>query len=171
MKIKKALNKKGFTIIEIIAVLVIIAILAAAGIPSMMNFIGQARSKAIAAEGRTGYVAVQAAFNEVTMSATGPIVAGDFTGNQFNTGTANGLAASTLLTSYLQPDLYASDFTYSYANDVLQWLFYQPGSGGDSSATASAYYVAFYRTSPTSPLQIETGEVSKPGPGYAICNP
>lgn len=54
------MKNKGFTLIEIIVVLVIIAILAAATIPTMLGFIDQARLKAMTAEVRAVYIAAQA---------------------------------------------------------------------------------------------------------------
>jgi type IV pilus assembly protein PilA len=60
-QMKKRVNgKKGFTLVEIIVVLVIIAILAAAGIPAMLGFINQARERANVATARMVYVAAQA---------------------------------------------------------------------------------------------------------------
>ena len=53
-------NNKGFTLVEIIVVLVILAILAAATIPSMLGFVDQAKAKAATAEARMVYVAAQA---------------------------------------------------------------------------------------------------------------
>lgn len=64
-------NKKGFTLIEIIVVLVILAILAAALIPSMIGFVNDARGKALVAEARTVFVAGQAIASELTATATG----------------------------------------------------------------------------------------------------
>ena len=52
--------RKGFTLIEIIIVLVILAIIAAASIPTMMGFINDARGKAFITEARSCYVAAQA---------------------------------------------------------------------------------------------------------------
>lgn len=52
-------NKKGFTLVEIIVVLVILAILAGAGIPTMLGFIDDAKGKALVAEARAAYVASQ----------------------------------------------------------------------------------------------------------------
>ena len=61
-------NKKGFTLIEIIVVLVIIALLAAATIPAMIGFVNEARGKAYAAEARVGLVAAQATVTELVAS-------------------------------------------------------------------------------------------------------
>ena len=63
-KMKK--NSKGFTLVEIIVVLVILAILAAFTIPSMLGFVGEARGKAMIAEAREVYVAAQATATEYT---------------------------------------------------------------------------------------------------------
>jgi len=76
-KMKKILkNKKGFTLIEIIVVLVIIALLAAATIPAMIGFVNEARGKAYASEARVGLVAAQATVTELVASGTAP---GDIT--------------------------------------------------------------------------------------------
>jgi type IV pilus assembly protein PilA len=61
-KIKK--NQEGFTLVEIIVVLVILTILAAITIPAMTGFIDEADDKANVAEARTGYVAAQAFITE-----------------------------------------------------------------------------------------------------------
>ncbi|AWW27155.1 type II secretion system protein [Acetobacterium sp. KB-1] len=61
-RIKK--NRKGFTLVEIIVVLVILAILAAFTIPTMLGFVNDARGKAMIAEARTVYVAAQSTATE-----------------------------------------------------------------------------------------------------------
>jgi type IV pilus assembly protein PilA len=58
-------NKKGFTLVEIIVVLVILAILAAAGIPTLIGFVDESRGKAYVAEARAAWVAVQAVATEI----------------------------------------------------------------------------------------------------------
>lgn len=63
-------NNKGFTLVEIIVVLVILGILAAATIPSMMGFVEQAKQKAISAEGRACFVAAQAFTTERASNAS-----------------------------------------------------------------------------------------------------
>jgi len=70
-------NKKGFTLIEIIVVLVIIAILAAATIPAMLGYVNEARGKAYASEARLGLIAAQAVVTE-QVAATGTTPGNDF---------------------------------------------------------------------------------------------
>jgi prepilin-type N-terminal cleavage/methylation domain-containing protein len=53
-------RKKGFTLVEIIVVLVIIAILMAALAPVMIGWIREARDSTIVAEARVGLVSIQA---------------------------------------------------------------------------------------------------------------
>ena len=50
---KKPLSKKGFTLVEIIVVLVILAILAAILIPSMVGYIDKANKKTAVVEARS----------------------------------------------------------------------------------------------------------------------
>ncbi|MEA4807046.1 prepilin-type N-terminal cleavage/methylation domain-containing protein [Acetobacterium wieringae] len=57
-------GKKGFTLVEIIVVLVVLAILAAFTIPTMLGFVADAKGKAYIAEAREVYVAAQAVATE-----------------------------------------------------------------------------------------------------------
>jgi type IV pilus assembly protein PilA len=61
-KMKK--NTKGFTLVEIIVVLVILAVLAAFTIPTMLGFVNESKGKAMIAEAREVYVAAQATATE-----------------------------------------------------------------------------------------------------------
>lgn len=61
---KQIRGKKGFTLVEIIVVLVILAILAAFTIPTMLGFVADAKGKAYIAEAREVYVAAQAVATE-----------------------------------------------------------------------------------------------------------
>lgn len=63
MDIWKHIREKrdGFTLIEVLAVLVIIAILAAVAIPTMSGFITDAKKKSYTLQARNVYVAAQAA--------------------------------------------------------------------------------------------------------------
>lgn len=52
-------NKKGFTLVEIIVVLLIIGILLAITIPSIMGYVGKAKDAQLEADARTGFVGAQ----------------------------------------------------------------------------------------------------------------
>jgi len=61
-------NKKGFTLMEIIVVLIIIAVLAAALIPSFVRFAQNARAASAINEASEGMTAAQAVVTEVLAS-------------------------------------------------------------------------------------------------------
>lgn len=64
MKKEKIFNK-GFTLVELIVVLVILAILAAFTIPAMLGFLEDAKSKASVTLTREIYAAAQSAATEI----------------------------------------------------------------------------------------------------------
>ncbi len=70
LKNKLKNNKKGFTLVEIIVVLVILAVLAAASIPTMLGFVEDAKGKAEIANARAAYVACQSIATEEKASGT-----------------------------------------------------------------------------------------------------
>ena len=65
MKIMQILKtRKGFTLMELIIVMVILALLAAALLPSFLNFVRDARERSLLAEARVGMVAAQVLVTE-----------------------------------------------------------------------------------------------------------
>ena len=92
-KMQALKNKKGFTLIEVIVVLIIVAVLAAVAVPSMIGFVEDARGKAFAAEARVGLVAAQAALTQRVASGT-TVAAGTYP------PVSNDLFTAPLLTSF-----------------------------------------------------------------------
>lgn len=60
MNKKKIDNNKGFTLVELIVVLVILAILAAILVPALLGYIDRARGQQIVLNARSAYTAAQA---------------------------------------------------------------------------------------------------------------
>lgn len=75
---KKLLNKKGFTLIELIVVIAILAILALILVPSITNYIGQATRAKDAANARSLYTqtTLEVATNASATDGTGIAVGG-----------------------------------------------------------------------------------------------
>lgn len=71
VRIKKRIAlSDGFTLVEIIVVLVVLAILAAFTIPTMLGFVSDARGKALIPEAREVYVAAQTVASEYSGTTT-----------------------------------------------------------------------------------------------------
>jgi prepilin-type N-terminal cleavage/methylation domain-containing protein len=64
---KRIKAKKGFTLIEIIVVLVILAILVAIALPTMFGYVEDARNRAFAQDARVGFLAAQWVVSEAAM--------------------------------------------------------------------------------------------------------
>lgn len=94
--LKKLKNnkKKGFTLVELIVVLVILAILAAMLIPALTGYINKAKEKSITAETRSAVMAAQTLVDE----KYGTIKLGDATTITYNKSTDSKEVSDTILT-------------------------------------------------------------------------
>lgn len=77
-------DKKGFTLVEILVVLAILAILIAIAVPTMIGALNDAKDKASLADARTAYIAY-----EIKKSTTNTITNADILEYMDKTGDAN----------------------------------------------------------------------------------
>jgi type IV pilus assembly protein PilA len=121
-KMKK--NSKGFTLVEIIVVLVILAVLAAFTIPTMLGFVNEARGKALIAEAREVYVAAQATATEYTANGgtvSDAVLSSTAVGAVDANGKSNATGASATMLNYLSEDLDISTTAKPSDKDSAYW--------------------------------------------------
>lgn len=124
---KRLGNKQGFTLVEIIVVLVILAILAAVFIPSLTGYIRKSQRAAVQAECRMAVIAAQTlyseslgaevtvdsikALSEVTGEISGVEIAGDGASIEHLTYTKNGISC-TYCRDYSSCDKHGAAFSF-----------------------------------------------------------
>ena len=113
--INKMKRKDGFTLVELIVVLVILAILAAFTIPAMLGYISDAREKADLAEARAAYIAAQATVDSIY----GPM----------NTTDRGALMTGDALATALEGDITAGAFVSDADTAGIQASFNKYASG------------------------------------------
>ncbi len=116
-------NRKGFTLVELIIVMVIIAILAAALIPTMMGYVNDARRTAYTATARAYYVA---ATSVVTKYSADGAVAATINAGAVTAWTVGGTANAAALTNWndLTLGLPLSITTITVTNNVVTQVVY-----------------------------------------------
>ena len=94
-------DKKGFTLVEMIVVIVIIGILLAILVPGMFKYIQKAKDKQILVNARTAYLDIQMAAQEAygANGITGGDVKAAFDGKDVYTAGANEVSVCLLYTS------------------------------------------------------------------------
>lgn len=101
---RKLRNQKGFTLIEIIAVLVILGILAAVAVPKYLDLQGEAKIKA--AQGQVAEI------KGTLSSAWGKaMLAGNGAATIANVMTQAGLTSGTTFTTGVAPDIWSQTVT------------------------------------------------------------
>lgn len=106
---KKLNNKKGFTLIELIVVIAILAILAAILIPSLTNYIQKATDSKNQANCRSLYTQYSL---DVAISTTGTATAPTLTGATITAASSGGAVTSFVCDFYVAGGKYtAPDFT------------------------------------------------------------
>lgn len=119
-KIAKKLNKKGFTLVELIVVIAILAVLAAIAIPTFNGLVKESRQKALISDARTIATSAQilVTSQEVAGTAASPSV-----------GVNDALSKAELQTKYATGDA-------NIVIDSTTWKVTEVGlKKGDASVT------------------------------------
>lgn len=123
----KKMNKKGFTLVEIIVVLVIIAIMAAFAIPAYTGFVDRAKQSETLATGRVILVAAQTAAAE-TYAKNGVLADGDKVAIESLIATYSGVTTSSTVNYSVKistvgkvTNLVYTDGTYQATYDGSDW--------------------------------------------------
>jgi len=157
---KQFRHEKGFTLVEIIVVLVILAILAAFTIPTMLGFVEDAKAKAYIVEAREVYVAAQAVATEMVGSGRSDLKTAS-TNNPFDALNSYWVSrcdvtgsdsyenlASMQMKKYLEKDILKitqNSYRQNYGENESYWYVRMGGSSGytdkEPGTVQEVYYV------------------------------
>lgn len=134
---KKSKEQKGFTLVEMIVVLVIIAILAAITIPALLKYIDKAREKQIVIDARTAYLAAETTISEAY--ASNKTIGQKL---EFTQASTTGLAGSANeLTGITKEYTCIVDIDTANNNSIKQIRFGEGGKIATMTSTGGAWEV------------------------------
>ena len=124
-------NRKGFTLVEVIVILVILAIMAGVLVPNLTTYIDKAREKNVAADARSAYIAAQALLSEQYGLRTAFEGKSSETLND-NTGANASLVKRQAVIELAQLKNYAGtiiQITYDDEATIKEFVFTEPVNG------------------------------------------
>jgi prepilin-type N-terminal cleavage/methylation domain-containing protein len=151
-------NRKGFTLVEVIVVIVIMAILAAIGAPSLTGYIKRTQDKEWGVKARNLFVAYKTLFAE-------SYAAGELDGASAVTYINDGLSTNPAYTKYWTINAISDARSVNVANSSYlatkageiagvpyesnvglggSWRFYPVGPPGSTALTADGFFWIYY---------------------------
>lgn len=126
-------NKKGFTLVEIIVVLLIIGILLAITIPSIMGYVGKAKEAQIQADARTGFVAAQTITAREVSTGDSATVDAEYLEGKINAKAVNDESGSNVISKAactFKPDKTINECMFLVNGNTDKYVYFEAGSNG-----------------------------------------
>lgn len=128
---KRREKNKGFTLVELIVVLVILAILAAILVPALLGYIDSARSKQTVLNARSAMTAAQAEMSTIYASTDEPSAIENAThgSNIASTADTKSLGTTTLEVACKKSFVSGTDRKSQHDAFTIAWVHYEDGTG------------------------------------------
>lgn len=130
-------NKKGFTLIEIIVVVVILAVLMAVAVPSVLKYMGEADEAKYMSQARGAYIAAQQKITKDYVTSKAIVTSLTNTNNAI----VEGKPQVTTIEFYKQSS--AGEITVSRSNDTVTVANAEAVATTDSPEKVALYVVTF----------------------------
>lgn len=160
----KKQKNKGFSLVEVIVVLVILAILASILIPSLIGYIDRAKEKSMIAETRGIYMAAQTTISE--QYALNPNYSKSLTMNAGSTGLKRGRVSNYAISRAQRYDNYnqvqntdMGEVEFLIAKQVLAYLESEKSSSGK---------VYSFKSNSSNPLNQPSSKYTQKEPGIIV---